>query len=88
MERAADEELLREAKRLDRRLLTRNKGFGALVFLRRELSAGVILLRITPTTVEEVHRELRRLLREHTEEHCVIFSAWSNRYRIRRLQSN
>ena len=43
MEQAADEELLQEAKRLDRRLLTRDKGFGALVFLRRELSAGVIL---------------------------------------------
>jgi len=89
-ERAADEELLREAKRLDRRFLTRDKGFGALVFLRRELSAGVILLRITPTTVEEVHRELRRLLREHTEEQlrdlfCVVEP---NRYRIRRLRSN
>ena len=77
MEQAADEELLREAKRLDRRFLTRDKGFGALVFLRRELSAGVILLRITPTTVEEVHRELRRLLQKHTEEQlhdffCVV----------------
>jgi len=79
MERAADEELLREAKRLDRRLLTRDKGFGALVFLRRELSAGVILLRITPTTVEEVHRELRRLLRNIPKSNCAIFSAWSSR---------
>ena len=43
MEQAADEELLQEAKRLDRRLLTRDKDFWALVFLRRELSAGVIL---------------------------------------------
>ena len=62
MERASDEDLLREAKRLDRRFLTRDRDVGALVFLHKELSAGVILLRITPTTVEGVHRELGRIV--------------------------
>jgi len=90
MERAADEDLLRKAKALDRRFLTRDKDFGALIFLHRELSAGVILLRITPTTVEGVQRELGRLVQEYTEEQlrdlfCVVEP---NRYRIRRLRSS
>jgi len=58
-------------------------------WLRKE-GYGVILLRITPTTVEEVHRELRRLLQEYTEEQlrdlfCVVEP---DRYRIRRLRSS
>jgi len=90
MERAADEALLRKAETLDRRFLTRDKDFGALIFLHGELSAGVILLRITPTTVDGVHRELGRLVQEYTEEQlrdlfCVVEP---NRYRIRRLRSS
>ncbi|HIQ01044.1 MAG TPA: hypothetical protein EYH30_02765 [Anaerolineales bacterium] len=46
-------------------------------------------LRITPTPVEGVHRELGRLVREYAEEQlrelfCVVEP---NRYRIRRLRS-
>lgn len=89
MERAADEDLLQKAKVLDRRFLTRDKDFGALVFLHKELSAGVILLRVAPTTVEEAHRELGRLLHEWNEEKlrdlfCVVEP---HQYRIRRLRS-
>lgn len=81
MERASDVDLLREAKRQDRRFLTRDKDFGALVFLYKQLSAGVILLRITPTTVERVHYQLRRLLQEYAEESlrtlfCVVEPNW------------
>ena len=87
MQRAPDDELLQQAKSMDRRFLTRDKGFGTLVFLQKRLSAGVILLRISPATIEEVHRELRRLLQERDEEElrslfCVVES---RRYRIRHL---
>jgi len=89
MQQAVDEELLRKAKRTDRLLLTRDKDFGALVFLYEELSAGVIFLRITPATVEEVHQELGRLLQEHDKEElrdlfCVV---QPHRHRIRRIRS-
>jgi len=88
MQRAADDVLLREAIGADRLFLTRDKDFGGLVFLYKEVSAGVIFLRITPATVEEVHQELRRLLQEHNKEElrdlfCVV---QPHRYRIRRIR--
>ena len=42
MQRAADEDLLKKARELDRLLITRDKDFGTLVFLKKELSPGVI----------------------------------------------
>ena len=88
MQRAVDEDLLKKAREMDRVLITRDKDFGALVFLKGELSAGVILLRVTPVTVGETHRELRRLFQGHTEAElgrlfCVVEP---HRHRIRRPQ--
>jgi predicted nuclease of predicted toxin-antitoxin system len=87
MQRAADEDLLAKAKELDRLFLSRDKDFGALVFLHAAGSSGVIFLRVTPITVEEVHNELHRLLNERTEEelktlYCVVEP---HRHRIRHL---
>jgi predicted nuclease of predicted toxin-antitoxin system len=87
MQRARDEDLLAKARETNRLFVTRDKDFGALVFLKEELSAGVILLRGIPATIEEVHRELHRLFQEHTEEElrhhfCVVES---HRYRMRHL---
>jgi len=88
MQRAADEDLLRKAGETERLFVTRDKDFGALVFLKEEFSAGVILLRVTPPTIEDIHRELHRLFQEHSEEElrhlfCVVEP---HRHRIRRLQ--
>ncbi len=90
MQRAADEDLMREARGTDRLLLTRDKGFGALAFLKMVQSVGIILLRVTPIVVEEVHQELQRLFREHREEElkglfCVVEP---HRHRVRRLPRN
>jgi predicted nuclease of predicted toxin-antitoxin system len=87
MQQASDQDLLRKAREMDRLLITRDKDFGSLVFLEEKLLTGVILLRMVPVTVEEVHRELRRLFHEHSEEElkhlfCVVEP---NRHRIRRL---
>jgi predicted nuclease of predicted toxin-antitoxin system len=70
LQRAADEELLIKAKELDRLFLSRDKDFGVVVFLHAVGSSGVIFLRVTPTTVEEVHNELHHLLNERTEVEC------------------
>ena len=87
LQQASDENLLKRAQAERRLLLTRDKDFGGLVFLNKELSTGVILLRMTPVVTEEVHRELHRLLEEHDEEElkdvfCVVEP---HRHRIRRL---
>lgn len=84
---ANDEDLLRKASEMKRLLVTRDKGFGALAFLKAAKSSGVILLRISPEALEEVHQELGRLFQEHTEkELCDLFCVVEpHRHRVRRL---
>ena len=85
--RASDEELLEQAHGDNRALVTRDKDFGALVFLRIRACSGVILLRMAPSTVADVHEELGRLLREHSQdeirEHFIVVEP--GRHRIRQL---
>jgi len=87
LQQAPDEDLLKRAKGENRLLLTRDKDFGGLVFLNKELSTGVILLRMTPVSAKDVHHELHRLLEEHGEDElkkafCVVEP---HRHRIRHL---
>lgn len=87
MARSQDQDLLGAARQADRIFLTRDKDFGELVFLKEEIGRGVIFLRVTPKTLGEVHRELKRLLVEHREEElkhsfCVVEPG---RHRIRHL---
>ena len=87
MQNGSDEDLLEKARIENRLLITRDKGFGVLVFLDKALSTGVILLKITPVTIEEVHKEIYRLFKEHNEEElrglfCVVEP---HRHRIRHL---
>ena len=83
---AKDEDLLRKAREMNRIFITRDKDFGALVFLKNT-DSGVILIRITPSTIEEVHTELNCLLKEHTEEelHHLFSVVEPNRYRLRQI---
>ena len=74
MSRADDDVLLRQARERNRIFLTRDKDFGALVFLQAAVSKGVIFLRMTPADFEEVHQQLRRLLREHVEKSLVVLA--------------
>lgn len=87
--RASDEELLRYACGEQRLLITRDKGFGALVFLIHRQHSGVILLRMDPLTIDAVHQELSRLLEEHTENelrNCFVVVE-PGRHRIRVFRS-
>lgn len=87
MHRALDRDLLLLARETSRLLLTRDKDFGALVFLEGTYSTGVILLRMNPLSTEEVHNELLRLLQKYREDElqrlfCVVEA---RRFRLRRL---
>jgi len=69
-------------------LITRDKGFGALVFLSELKNAGVILLRIQPDTIEEVHNELLKFLRIHSAQllaGCFVVIE-PGRHRLRRKE--
>jgi predicted nuclease of predicted toxin-antitoxin system len=64
---ASDTDLLKTARAQSRIFVTRDRDFGGLVFVQ-DLGAGVIYLRLLPSTQNAVHQELARVLEEHTEE--------------------
>jgi predicted nuclease of predicted toxin-antitoxin system len=64
--RAADEELLKIAQGRDRLFVTRDRDFGRIVFLNR-LRAGVVYLRMAPSTQGAVHDVLDEVLQTHDE---------------------
>jgi predicted nuclease of predicted toxin-antitoxin system len=85
---ADDAELLRIAKQQDRLLVTRDRDFGALVFIQGG-GPGVIYLRILPSTQNAVHAELERLLKQYTEQELQssFVVVEPGRHRIRKLPS-
>jgi predicted nuclease of predicted toxin-antitoxin system len=83
--RALDETLLTTAH-AQVRLFTRDRDFGALVFVQG-FEAGVIYLRVEPATVHAVHEELARVLESYTEEALrnAFVVVEPGRHRFRRL---
>jgi len=65
--RAADDELLRVAQEEGRILVTRDRDFGALVFVKL-LGSGVLYLRVLPSTQNAVHGELARVLAIYSDK--------------------
>ena len=87
MGRSSDFAILKKAKLLSRILVSRDKDFGSLVFLDKELSGGIIFLRINPSEIKDVHSVLKILL-EHYQEDDLRYSfctITSKGYRIRKL---
>jgi predicted nuclease of predicted toxin-antitoxin system len=83
---AADEELLKVADEQQRILVTRDRDFGSLVFLK-SVGAGVLYLRILPSTQSAVHAELERVLasRSEAELRTIFVVIEPHGHRIRRL---
>ncbi|MBX3049983.1 MAG: DUF5615 family PIN-like protein [Caldilineaceae bacterium] len=87
MSQAVDREILQFAADHNRILITRDKDFGSLVFSRMFPHRGVILLRVTPQTLSDIHTELKRFLSLQAEEDIqrsfVVIE--KDRHRIRRI---
>jgi predicted nuclease of predicted toxin-antitoxin system len=85
---AADAELLRIAHEQSRLFITRDRDFGGLVFVQGG-GAGVIYLRMLPSTQNTVHAELERTLALYSEQELqgsfVVIEP--GRHRIRRPAS-
>jgi predicted nuclease of predicted toxin-antitoxin system len=71
LSQADDSELLRIAQEQNRILVTRDRDFGGLVFVEN-LGAGVIYLRILPSTQNAVHNELERVLKSYSEGELMM----------------
>jgi predicted nuclease of predicted toxin-antitoxin system len=86
LSRASDSALLKTAHEQGRILVTRDRDFGELVFVR-DLGAGVIYLRMLPSTQTAVHQELARVLSEHSDIELMraFVIVEPGRHRLRKL---
>jgi len=82
--RATDAEVMGIARQQGRILLTRDRDFGALVFVHR-MRGGVIYLRLRPSELPAVHEELESVLTSYAESDLrgafVVVEAGRHRYR-------
>jgi predicted nuclease of predicted toxin-antitoxin system len=85
LSRASDIRLLSVAHEEGRILVTRDRDYGGIVFVQGQ-GAGVIYLRMLPSTMNSVHLELERVLALYKEddlaEAFVVIEP--GRHRIRR----
>jgi predicted nuclease of predicted toxin-antitoxin system len=84
---ASDGEMLRAAHQNERVLVTRDRDFGAMVFVQGA-GPGVIYLRMTPATQDAVHSELERVLSLYSEKQLQgsFVVVEPGRHRTRRLE--
>jgi predicted nuclease of predicted toxin-antitoxin system len=87
--RALDETLLTTAHEQARIFVSRDRDFGALVFVRG-FGAGVIYLRVEPATLQDVHQELAHVLASYTEEALrnAFVVVEPGRHRFRKISSS
>ena len=85
MARSADTELLQAAHTDGRVFVTRDRDYGGLVFMNAQ-GAGVLYLRVLPTTLQAVHIELERVLGlyEETELRGLFVVIEPGRHRVRK----
>ncbi len=86
LHQASDEFLIKTAHQHDRIFVTRDRDYGSLVFVK-QLGAGVLYLRMLPSTQDKVHSELKRVITSYSEN--ILKSSFividPNGHRIRRL---
>jgi predicted nuclease of predicted toxin-antitoxin system len=84
LSQTSDEEILRIAQQENRILITRDRDYGNLVFVRA-VGTGVIYLRVLPTTIHAVHGELARIINNYSEVELsrafVVVEADDHRFR-------
>lgn len=66
LSQASDEEILTTAQEQNRILITRDRDYGNLVFVRA-IGSGVVYLRILPSTVNAVHEQLAQVIQKYSE---------------------
>jgi predicted nuclease of predicted toxin-antitoxin system len=87
LSRAADIDLLTIAGEQGYVFVTRDRDYGNLVFVQ-SAGSGVIYLRILPSTINDVHTELKKVLETYSEEELArsFIVVEQHRHRIRRIE--
>jgi predicted nuclease of predicted toxin-antitoxin system len=88
MSQAPDEEVLKAAQSQNRILITRDRDYGNLIFVKG-LGSGVIYLRMQPNTLAAVHSELLRVLELYAEADLIgsFVVVEADKHRFRRPNS-
>ena len=88
MSQAPDEEVLKTAQAQNRILITRDRDYGNLIFVKG-LGSGVIYLRMQPNTMTAVHSELIRILELYVEPDLIgaFVVVEADKHRFRRPNS-
>ena len=88
MSQAPDEEVLKTAQAQNRILITRDRDYGNLIFVKG-LGSGVIYLRMQPNTLPAVHSEFLRVLGMYTEPDLIgaFVVVEADKHRFRRPNS-
>lgn len=86
MSTASDESILKVAQQQQRILITRDRDYGNLVFVK-SIGSGVIYLRVLPKDITLVHQELERVIQTYTEEDLTqsFVVVEPNGHRIRKI---
>ena len=84
LQRVDDSTLLAKAVELNRVFLTRDLDLADLRHYPPPLTSGIIVLRIKPSTVDQVHSVLVKFLASGIESSGALVIIDPNKYRIRR----
>jgi len=87
LSRAKDAELLKTAGEQGRIFVTRDRDYGNLVFVHGA-GSGVIYLRMLPSSMIDVHAELKKVLETYSETELAtsFVVVEQKRHRIRRIE--
>jgi len=87
LSRAKDSELLKIANEQGRIFITRDRDYGNLVFVHGS-GDGVIYLRMLPSTMQDVHTEVMKVLETYGEAELAkaFVVVERNRHRIRKVE--
>lgn len=84
LSRASDEAILKISQEQNRILITRDRDYGNLVFVKL-MGTGVIYLRMLPANINSVHKELIRVLQTYSEAELskafVVIESNGHRFR-------
>jgi predicted nuclease of predicted toxin-antitoxin system len=89
MWRSEDADLLQAAQVEGRVFVTRHRDYGGLVFVQ-SLGAGVLYLRVLPSTLAAVHAELERVLSLYDEKDLLgaFVVVEPGRHRVRKAAAD
>lgn len=71
---SSDDEVFALAKHLNRILITNDRDFGEIAFRRKEISAGIVLMRFSSESMKKKIETLKHLLQHHSRKLAYHFT--------------